>query len=170
MAQRRLTTHMSDQIAIELFKKELFECLDETFEQVHGIYLDKGTSLFETLESVSAEDASRSIAEGGAPIAAHVEHVRFYMDVLNNMMQKEEVAKVDWGEIWQNVRAVTPEEWEEKKRSLRESYQRVLATMKNYERWNSEYGISGSLAVLVHTAYHLGAIRQAWRALKSAKE
>jgi hypothetical protein len=42
--------------------------------------------------------------------------------------------------------------------------------MKNYERWNSEYGISASLAVLVHTAYHLGAIRQAWRALESAKE
>lgn len=160
---------MSNRVVIELFKKELFECLDETFEQHHGIYLDKGTSLLETLESVSAEDASRPIAEGCAPIAAHVEHVRFYLDVLNDTMLKEEVTKVDWREIWKNVQGVTPEEWEEMKRRLRASYHRVSTTIKNYERWEGEYGVSGSLAVLVHTAYHLGGIRQALCAIKSAK-
>jgi hypothetical protein len=160
---------MSNQVVIELFKKELFECLDETFEQHHGIYLDKGTSLLETLESVSAEDASRPIAEGCASIAAHVEHVRFYLDVLNDIMRKEEVTKVAWREIWQSVRRVAPEEWEEMKQRLRASYHRVLITMKNYEKWEGEYGVSGSLSVLVHTAYHLGAIRQARCALKSTK-
>lgn len=160
---------MSDQTAIELFKKELFQCLDETVEQVHGIYLDKGTSLFETLDNISAEDASRSIAEGCATIAAQVEHVRFYLDVLNDVMQKEEVVKVNWREIWQSVREVSPEEWQEQKQRLRESYQRILATMKNYENWEGKYGISGALAVLVHTAYHLGGIRQALSAIKSRK-
>ncbi len=154
---------------IELFKKELFECLDETFEQVHGIYLDKGTSLFETLDSLSAEDASRPIADGCATVAAQVEHVRFYLDVLNDMMQKGEVTKVDWREIWEKVREVTSEEWEAEKRRLRESYQRVRATMKSYEKWEGEYGISVSLAVLAHTAYHLGGIRQAVCAIKSAQ-
>lgn len=160
---------MPNQDVIELFQKELFECLDETFEQHHGIYLDKGTSLFETLRGISAEEASHPVAEGCAPIAAHVEHVRLYLDVLNDMMQKEKVTKVDWREIWQNVQGVTPEEWEEMKQRLRASYQSVLTTMKNYERWEGEYGLSGSLAVLVHTAYHLGGIRQAWCAIKSAK-
>ncbi len=161
---------MSSQTAIELFKKELFQCLEETVEQVHGIYLDKGTSLFETLDRISAEDASRSIAEGGATIAAQVEHVRFYLDVLNDVMQKEEVIKVDWREIWERVHEVSPEEWEAQKQRLRESYQRVLATMKNYKKWEGEYGISGALAVLVHTAYHLGGIRQALGAISSAKK
>lgn len=159
---------MSDEAAIELFKKELFECLDETFEQVRGIYLDRGTSLFETLEGISSEDASRPIAEKCATVAAQVEHVRFYLDVLNDVMQKEEATKVDWREIWQSVHEVTPEEWEGQKRRLRESYQRVSATMKNYERWQGEYGISGALAVLVHTAYHLGGIRQALCGIKSS--
>ena len=159
---------MSDQAAIELFKKELFECLEETFEQVRGIYLDRGTSLFETLESLSAEDASRSIAENCATVAAQVEHVRFYLDVLNDVMRKEEVTKVDWREIWQSVREVTPEEWEGQRRRLRESYERVLGTIRNYDRWQGEYGISGSLAVLTHTAYHLGGIRQALCAIRSA--
>jgi hypothetical protein len=161
---------MSGEVAIELFKKELFECLDETFERVRGIYLDRGTSLFETLETISAEDASRPIAENCATVAAQVEHVRFYLDVLNDAIQKEEATKIDWREIWQKVREVTPEEWEGQQRRLKESYERVRATMKNYDKWEGEYGVSGALAILVHTAYHLGGIRQALCAIKAAKE
>ncbi len=160
---------MSDQVSIELFKKEFFECLDETFAHHHGIYLDRGASLFETLKSISAADASRSLAEGCATIAAHVEHVRYYLDVLNEMMQKEKLPeKVDWRDIWQNVRAVTPEEWQAAQQRLAESYERVSTTIKTYESWDGDYGIAGALAVLVHTAYHLGGIRQAWAAIKSA--
>ena len=44
---------MNEQIELERFKNELLECLDETFERHHGIYLDKGTSLFETLVGLS---------------------------------------------------------------------------------------------------------------------
>jgi len=36
---------MSSKDTVELFKKELFQCLDETFAQVHGIYLDTWTQL-----------------------------------------------------------------------------------------------------------------------------
>jgi hypothetical protein len=159
---------MSDQSAIELFKKELSKCLEETFQSVRGVYLDKGTSLFETLDSVSAEEASRPVVENGATVAAHVEHVRFYLDVLNEVIQKEEVMKVDWREIWQNVRVVTPDEWEGQKRRLRESYEEVLHTLKNYDKWEGEYGISGSLGILAHTAYHLGGIRQALGVVRRA--
>ena len=84
-------------------------------------------------------------------------------------MLNEKVTKVDWRDIWNNVQGVTPEEWEEMKRGLRASYHRVSATINNYEKWEGEYGVSGSLAVLVHTAYHLGGIRQAVCAIKSAK-
>ncbi|MBC7930710.1 MAG: DinB family protein [Rubrivivax sp.] len=161
---------MTDKIALEQFTKELFECLDETFDQHHGVYLDKGTSLFETLETTSAEEASRQIAENCATVAAQVEHVRFYLDVLGDAIQKEEVTKVDWREIWQTVREVTPEEWEAQKRRLKESYERVLATLKSYDKWEGEYGVAGALAILTHTAYHLGGIRQALCAIKSSKK
>ena len=46
---------MTQQIPLELFTGELFPMLEETFERVHGIYLDKGTSLFETLDTITAE-------------------------------------------------------------------------------------------------------------------
>ena len=39
---------MSNLIPVERFTRELFEILDVTFEQHHGIFLDKGISLFET--------------------------------------------------------------------------------------------------------------------------
>lgn len=160
---------MTEQISVERFTKELFECLDETFERHHGIFLDRGTSLSETLANVSAEEASRPVAEKCAPISAHVEHVRFYLDVLNDVLQKQAGAKVNWREIWENVREVTPEEWDAQKRRLDESYRRVLETIRNYGEWGGEYGVSESLGILAHTAYHLGAIRQAACAIKSAK-
>lgn len=159
---------MSEQVVNQLFAREIFQCLDETFERVQGIYLDKGTSLFETLENISAEDASRAAAPGSATIAAQVEHIRFYLDVLHEVIRKREFTRVDWGQIWQTVREVTPEEWEASKRRLRESYQQVRETLASIERWEGEEEISGALAVLTHTAYHLGGIRQAWAAIKSA--
>ena len=66
------------QIDNELFTKQVYALLQETFEKVEGIYLDRGTSLFETLASVTAVEASRPITETGTSICAQVDHVRFY--------------------------------------------------------------------------------------------
>lgn len=158
---------MTQQGGIDLFKKALFECLGETFESTRGIFLDRGTSLFETLEGVSAEEASLASGTNCATLAAQVEHARFYLDVLDDVMKKEKVEKVNWREIWETVRAVTPEQWDEEKQRLRQSHQRLMDTLKNYDKWESEYGISGALAVLTHTAYHLGGIRQTLCAIRS---
>ncbi|HEX3050032.1 MAG TPA: hypothetical protein VHP83_05200 [Aggregatilineaceae bacterium] len=142
-------------------KKELLDVLDETFEHVNGIYLDRGTSLFETLNTISAEVASRPVGWNCASIAAQVEHVRFYLDVLERSMLNQEIGKVDWGEIWRTVHEVTPEEWEASKKRVWESYQRVRRVITGFETWEGKNDIAGTLAILVHTAYHLGEIRQA---------
>src|SRR5262245_64289280 len=78
---------MSVQIPLERLKPTLLQFIDETFSQVHGMYLDKGTTLYETLEGVSAEEASRSASPTTATIAAQVEHVRFYLDVLDEIIR-----------------------------------------------------------------------------------
>ncbi len=85
---------------LERLKETIFECLHETFTEVHGVYLDKGCSLFPTLESVSGQEASRSVAPDSATVAAQVEHVRLYLDVLNDIMRERKIVKVDWKEIW----------------------------------------------------------------------
>ena len=159
---------MSAQIPVARFKKILLKCLDETFSNVQGIYLDKGTTLFETLAGVSAEEASRAIAPGSATIAAQVEHIRFYLDVLDDYMRTGEDKTHNWREIWETVREVTPEQWDDIMRRLKQSHERVLTTINACENWDGKYDIAGGLSVLVHTAYHLGGIRQALGAIRAS--
>jgi tetrahydromethanopterin S-methyltransferase subunit B len=99
-----------------------------------------------------------------------VEHVRFYLSVLNDEIRTKQIVKVDWNEIWRSVSQVTPEEWEEQRRRLRESYDCFMTTLKSIDGREGENEIAGALSVLAHTAYHLGGIRQALRAIRSARE
>ncbi|MDQ2997778.1 MAG: DinB family protein [Chloroflexota bacterium] len=156
---------MTQQIPLTLFTDELFPLLEETFENVQGIYLDKGTSLFETLDTVSAEEASRPVSASCASIAGQVEHVRFYLQVLQDYMQQKEVGKVDWAASWY-LKTVTSEEWEALKQRLRSAYQDLTALAKGFETWQGQEELGGALAIVVHTAYHLGEIRQALCTIK----
>ncbi|MCP4361405.1 MAG: DinB family protein [Chloroflexi bacterium] len=157
---------MTKQIETESFKKELFDLLEETFERVQGIYLDRGTSFFETLDTISAEEASRPVSEKCASIATQVEHVRFYLEVLlKGSLQKQEIGKIDWEKSWQ-LKEVTADEWETLKKELKETHQHVLRAMKGLDIWEGEDDIGASLAILAHTAYHLGEIRQALCTIK----
>ena len=98
---------------------EIFELLDETFDEVHGNYLDRGTSLFETLATVSAVEASRPVSARCASIAGQVDHVRFYLDTIRGYMQGTITGKTDWRQSWL-VTDVTPDEWDALKQRLRE--------------------------------------------------
>jgi hypothetical protein len=70
---------MSSQIQADHFTKALHALLDETFDNVHGFFLDKGTSMFETLATISAEEASIPVGGKCATLAAQVKHVAFYL-------------------------------------------------------------------------------------------
>ena len=159
---------MTTPINPEQFTQALLFLLDETFESVHGVYLDKGTSLFETLETISAEEASIPVGGRCATLAAQVEHVAFYLDVLARFIQNQNPGKVDWGEIWGRVKGVTPDEWSASKRALRQAYQRIVALVRSSsETWaQQENAMGGAIGLVAHTAYHLGEIRQALCTLK----
>jgi hypothetical protein len=115
---------------------------------------------------VSAEEASRPVSAKCASIAGQVEHVRFYIAVLERYLRGEEVGKIDWQGSWW-LKSVTESEWQTLKARLRDQYASVLALIKSFDTWEGENDIGGSLAILVHTAYHLGEIRQAMCTVKS---
>jgi len=69
--------------------------------------------------------------------------------------------RVEWGKIWRETSAVNAEEWNAIKTQLRESYDRIKQLVADTTAWPSEDHIAGAIAVVVHTAYHLGEIRQA---------
>lgn len=144
----------------EIVTREINDLLDETFESVKGQYLDPETSLFETLATVTAEEASRPVSDTCASIAAQVEHVRYYLEVLQRYMRGEEPDDVDWSMAWQ-IREVTADEWAASIDRLRDEYRNVRTLIDTYDDWLGEDQLSGAFSILVHSAYHLGEIRQA---------
>lgn len=140
---------------------EIFDILDETFEHHHGIYLDKNTSLFQTLEEINDQQASLPVGGKCASIAAQVAHVTFYLEVLERYFVAHDTSPADWGEIWRTVEQVTPEQWADLKNNLKQTYRRVAGELRNVTEWESDPHLASALAITVHTAYHLGEIRQA---------
>jgi len=105
------------------FASDLMEVLEEAFDTHHGVFLDRGTSLFETLDGLTPKMASKPIVPGRTvSIASHVEHIIFYLDVLGRHMAGEgdEIGELDWGEIWARVGVVTDSEWRDLLRRLRD--------------------------------------------------
>ena len=152
---------MKKTISQEFFYQELLEILEETFDIHHGVYLDKGTSLFDTLDQINAEGASIPIGTKCATIAAQVEHVIFYQEILGRHIAGDEVGEADWEEIWNRVSRVTALEWNELRERLKNTYDCLNDGLESIEDWELNDAIGGSMAILVHTAYHLGEIRQA---------
>ena len=152
---------MTKTITQEKFSEELFAVLEETFEIHHGIYLDKGTSLLETLDQIGAGEASIPVGNCCATIAAQVEQVIFYLEVLERYIVEEDVGTQDWGEIWSRVSGVTTVEWDALRARLKATYDRVSSMLRGIENWEQNDAIGDAMAIVVHTAYHLGEIRQA---------
>jgi hypothetical protein len=148
-------------IQSEHFTKALFALLDETFDTIHGYYLDKNTSFFETLSSITADEASIPVGGKCATLAAQVKHVAFYFDVIEKSMRDPNFPNADWGEVWRTVSRVTPEEWQSIQHELRTNYKRLVDLIETTQAWTSENEIGGAIAIIAHTAYHLGEIRQA---------
>ena len=156
---------MAERTVGDRLKSDLESLLDETFHDVHGHYLDRQTSLFETLATISAEEASQPVGGHCATLAAQVNHVRVYIEVMERYMRGEEVGQTDWAASWR-VSGVDDAEWESLKQRLDVAYQSMLATRKGSTTWDGEDEIGGPIAILAHTAYHLGEIRQALCTIK----
>lgn len=149
--------------------KEILYLFTETFESPikdGNAYLDKGTGIFMTLGAVSAEDASKPAFPGTTTLAAQTEHLRFYLVALAGFISGAHT-RVEWAESWK-LTTVTPEEWNTLRTGLHETYLHTAGLIREFDRWNEDE-LGGALAMLTHSAYHLGAIRQLAKALGSAR-
>lgn len=146
------------------FLKDILVILRETFEgspEGEGsAYLDRGIGIFNTLEKLSAEQVSRDA--GGATIATHTEHAKFYLDRICEFM-KGRTEKVNWEQSWL-IETVNETEWNALRDAVRKSYENVLLTFAEIETWNQD-NIGDAVAIIAHSAYHLGAIRQMAKAV-----
>lgn len=151
---------MTSTLPLEQVAKDLGTVLDEVFEHHHGIFLDKGTSLLPTIETLDAAGASRAVSNDSGSIAAHVDHLRFYIEMVEASMRHEPQEKIDWNQIWHTTHEVTPEQWDQIRARLRDATQRILEKVADPKRWGHEVDLGDAVALVAHTAFHLGAIRQ----------
>jgi hypothetical protein len=142
------------------FTVQLQHLLKETFKVPEGIFLDPDTSLLQTLKNVTAEQASIPVGGKCASLAAQVSHVIFFIDSFERYALQNDTSRRDWQHIWKTVEKVSPAEWEELKASLEKAYHRMEKLFLENTLWDGDR-IMGALSIVVHTAYHLGEIRQA---------
>jgi hypothetical protein len=147
---------------------DLDESLPYLFsELLHGdpgagaFTLNRGDEgLLAGLDRLSAEAASRSL-HGGGTVAAHVDHVRYGLSLLNQWAvvgNDNPYRNANWGQAWERS-TVNEDEWRQLRAELREEAENWLGVLKS-PREISGWEVSGVIGSIVHLGYHLGALRQ----------
>ena len=131
--------------------------------------LNRGDAgLLRSLDKLSAGDASAA-RSGGASIAAHVEHLRYGLSLMNRWSDGENpFATADWSASWRKT-SVSEVEWQELRAGLRSEAHRWLETLRA-PRDASAVELNEIVGSIAHLAYHLGAIRQIDRAARGPAE
>jgi hypothetical protein len=125
--------------------------------------------MLRALERLSATEASAAPPNGGASIAAHVDHVRYGLQLLNRWSKGENpFAGADWAASWKRT-AVSEAEWAARREELRREAYAWREALKS-PRDMSGFELTGVVGSLAHLAYHLGAIRQINRSIRGPSE
>jgi hypothetical protein len=115
--------------------------------------------LLGALDRLTPEEASHSIG-GGATVAAHVEHLRYGLSLMNRWAREggNPFADATWDAAWR-ISAVDAAGWDDIRGGLRDEARRwreALGTPRDV----GAAELTGMIASVAHLAYHLGAIRQ----------
>lgn len=124
--------------------------------------------LLRSLDKLSAAAASTSTPDGGS-IAAHADHLRFGLSLMNRWANGEPdpFTGANWGESWR-ISSVDDAQWKEIRSALRNEAHAWLAAI-GHPRDVEAIEINGIVGSIAHLAYHLGAIRQIDRAARGPK-
>jgi hypothetical protein len=148
----------------------LFSELVEGTSGKGGFVLNSGDiGLLKSLDKLSAADASRS-ANGGATIAAHAQHLRYGLSLMNRWAAEggDPFADATWDAAWK-ISAVNDVEWTEIRGGLRDEAARWLDVLRT-PRTAADVEFTGMVGSIAHLAYHLGAIRQIAKETRGPRE
>ena len=125
--------------------------------------------LLRSIETLSAADASSSV-NGGATIAAHAQHERYGLSLMNRWAREggNPFADATWDAAWK-ISTVDAVQWDEIRNGLRDEADRWLQVLET-PREVADVELSGMIASIAHLAYHMGAIRQISKATRGPRE
>jgi hypothetical protein len=159
------TTDISNALA-----RLLSELVDGVAPKGGAFVLNSGDAgLLKSLDKLTAADASRSTNDG-ATIAAHAQHVRYGLSLMNRWATEggNPFADARWDAAWKSS-TVDASQWKEILGGLRQEtqqWQQVLASPRDV----IEVELMGMIGSIAHLAYHLGAIRQISKAVRGPRE
>ena len=124
--------------------------------------------LLRSLDKVTASAAS-VLTQTGSSIAAHVDHVRYGLSLMNRWSAGENPFRnADWSASWKKT-TVSEEEWRTLRAGLGDEARRWLHTLDT-PRNVQPIELNGMIGSIAHLAYHLGAIRQIDQTLRGPAE
>jgi hypothetical protein len=146
------------------------ELTDGANERGSAFILNSGDiGLLRSLDTLSADSASRSVNEG-ATIAAHAQHLRYGLSLMNRWAREggNPFADATWDEAWK-ISRVDARQWDEIRKGLRAEAHHWLEAL-GAPRETTVVELSGMIGSIAHLAYHLGAIRQIDKSARGPKE
>jgi hypothetical protein len=147
----------------------LGELIDGPAAEAAWILNPGDPGLLRSLEKLSAASASAVPPNGGSSIAAHVDHLRYGLQVMNRWSRGEDpFADADYAASWRR-QAVSDTEWAALLNELR-AEARTWCEAATESRTRNDVELTGVLASIAHLAYHLGAIRQIERSTRGPHE
>jgi hypothetical protein len=146
------------------------ELVDGAPGQGGAFILNSGDiGLLRSLDAISTDGASHSV-NGGATIAAHAQHVRYGLMLMNRwaMQGGNPFADATWDAAWK-ISGVDDSSWKDIRGGLGDEAHRWLTALAS-PREVTEAELAGMIASVAHLAYHLGAIRQISKDARGPKE
>lgn len=152
----------------EVFRNTIKTMVKETFEgppvPVTGSWFTEtkpNSGIFGVMDELSPDGASAQVY--GTTLAAHLDHVRYHMWGINEIVKNGEQPEMHWGKSWE-IQSVDEQGWNRIRDGVRNEYAVLMQAIDEIE-W-TELLANEVLSSLAHSAYHLGALRQMMKALK----
>lgn len=131
------------------------------------------SGLIGSLDGVSASEASQPVGDG-TTIAAHVNHVRFALNLANRAFRGEEpnpFSTADWDSSW-SLSTVDESEWKGLIDELRREYELTADVIRRdidvVAKAETNDALTGLLGLIGHGAWHLGAVRKMIEVVRKA--
>ena len=137
----------------------LFAELIDGAPQSEAYMLNRGDAgLLRSLDKLSATAASAPTPHGST-IAAHVDHLRYGLSLMNRWSAGENpFDDADWTASWRRTR-VSAAQWKQLRDELASEAHRWLEAL-NEPREINQTDLNSVVGSVAHLAYHVGAIRQ----------
>ncbi len=121
---------------------------------------EEGSGILGSVGQLSAKAAFSEKVPGLDSIAAHVQHVSFFVNLAVRAYRGDNAYEgADWTGSWK-IREKTPSEWQRILNELESAVNNISAELKRGIDLDVFPIRRGSMALVAHCAWHLGAIRQ----------